>query len=70
MVSTVLRVDSRASWSLPISVLLGTPIAIFGAMAGLWITGLFLPGYQNNVFAQIGLVMLIGLASKNAILIK
>jgi len=57
------------SWSLPVGVLLGTPIAIFGAMLGLWITGLFLPGYQNNVFAQIGLVMLIGMAAKNAILI-
>jgi len=57
------------SWSLPLGVLLGTPIAIFGAMLGLWVTGLFLPGYQNNVFAQIGLVMLIGMAAKNAILI-
>jgi hydrophobe/amphiphile efflux-1 (HAE1) family protein len=57
------------SWSLPAGVLLGTPIAIFGAMAGLWLSGLFLPGYQNNVFAQIGLVMLIGMAAKNAILI-
>ena len=57
------------SWSLPLSVLMGTPIAVFGAMAGLWLTGLFLPGYENNVFAQIGLVMLIGLAAKNAILI-
>jgi HAE1 family hydrophobic/amphiphilic exporter-1 len=57
------------SWSLPVGVLLGTPIAIFGAVAGLWISGLFLPGYQNNVFAQIGLVMLIGMAAKNAILI-
>ena len=57
------------SWSLPLSVLLGTPIAVFGAMLGLWLTGLFLPGYENNVFAQIGLVMLIGLAAKNAILI-
>jgi hydrophobe/amphiphile efflux-1 (HAE1) family protein len=57
------------SWSLPVGVLLGTPIAIFGAMAGLWLAGLFLPGYQNNVFAQIGLVMLIGMAAKNAILI-
>jgi HAE1 family hydrophobic/amphiphilic exporter-1 len=57
------------SWSLPVSVLLGTPIAIFGAIAGLWLSGLFLPGYQNNVFAQIGLVMLIGMAAKNAILI-
>ncbi|MFW2403949.1 MAG: efflux RND transporter permease subunit [Gammaproteobacteria bacterium] len=57
------------SWSLPLSVMLGTPIAVFGAMLGLWISGLFLPGYQNNVFAQIGLVMLIGMAAKNAILI-
>jgi HAE1 family hydrophobic/amphiphilic exporter-1 len=57
------------SWSLPLSVLLGTPIAIFGAMLGLWLSGLFLPGYQNNVFAQIGLVMLIGMSAKNAILI-
>ena len=57
------------SWSLPLSVLLGTPIAVFGAMLGLWLTGVFLPGYENNVFAQIGLVMLIGLAAKNAILI-
>jgi HAE1 family hydrophobic/amphiphilic exporter-1 len=57
------------SWSLPLGVLLGTPIAVFGAMLGLWLSGLFLPGYQNNVFAQIGLVMLIGMAAKNAILI-
>jgi HAE1 family hydrophobic/amphiphilic exporter-1 len=57
------------SWSLPFSVLLGTPIAVFGAMAGLFVSGLFLAGYENNVFAQIGLVMLIGLAAKNAILI-
>lgn len=57
------------SWSLPFSVLLGTPFAVFGAFFGLWITGFFLIGYENNVFAQIGLVMLIGLAAKNAILI-
>ena len=57
------------SWSLPMGVMLGTPIAIFGAMLGLWFSGLFLPGYQNNVFAQIGLVMLIGMSAKNAILI-
>ena len=57
------------SWSLPMGVLFGTPIAIFGAMLGLWLSGLFLPGYQNNVFAQIGLVMLIGMSAKNAILI-
>lgn len=57
------------SWSLPLGVLMGTPIAIFGAMAGLWLAGLLLGGYVNNVFAQIGLVMLIGMAAKNAILI-
>ncbi|HAB16995.1 MAG TPA: hydrophobe/amphiphile efflux-1 family RND transporter, partial [Verrucomicrobiales bacterium] len=52
------------SWSLPFSVLLGTPIAVCGAFAGLMIGR-----YENNVYAQIGLVMLIGLAAKNAILI-
>ncbi len=57
------------SWSLPLSVLLGTPIAVFGAMAGLWVAGIFSESYVNNVFAQIGLVMLIGMAAKNAILI-
>ena len=57
------------SWSLPLSVMLGTPIAVFGAMGGLWIARLFSESYVNNVFAQIGLVMLIGMTAKNAILI-
>jgi len=57
------------SWTLPLSVMLGTPIAVFGAMAGLFIARLFSESYVNNVFAQIGLVMLIGMAAKNAILI-
>ena len=52
------------SWSLPFSVLLSVPIAVLGANAGL-----LLRKFDNNVFAQIGLVMLIGLTAKNAILI-
>src|SRR5205085_5888960 len=45
------------SWSLPFSVLLGTPVAVFGAFLTLWLRGI-----ENNIYAQIGLVMLIGLA--------
>jgi HAE1 family hydrophobic/amphiphilic exporter-1 len=57
------------SWKLPFSVLLGTPFSVFGAFLGLFLARLSDTGYLNNVFAQIGLVLLIGLVAKNAILI-
>lgn len=52
------------SWTVPISILLSVPISILGAYLGIWITGL-----ENNIYFQIGMVMLMGLVAKNAILI-
>ena len=52
------------SWRLPWAVLLGSPLVALGAFFGVW-----LAGYDNNVYVQIGNIMLIGLAAKNAILI-
>jgi len=58
------------SWAPPFSVLLGTPFAVFGAFGGLWLSRVSLgESYLNNIFAQIGLLTLVGLAAKNAILI-
>lgn len=52
------------SWSVPVAVILSLPVAGLGAYLGIWLCGL-----ENNVFFQIGLVMLVGLVAKNAILI-
>ena len=52
------------SWALPMSVVVSVPLVLLSAIAGLWLTG-----RDNNIFTQIGLVVLVGLAAKNAILI-
>ena len=57
-------VGQYESWNIPLSIIFSIPVASLGALAGLWIAGL-----SFSIYAQIGLVMLVGLAAKNAILI-
>ncbi|MBA7641074.1 Efflux pump membrane transporter BepG [subsurface metagenome] len=62
--SYLFLVGQYESWNIPISIIISIPVAVLGALTGLWIVGLNL-----SIYAQIGLVLLVGLASKNAILI-
>lgn len=57
------------SWKLPIAILLSVPLAILGALCAIWVVHLFNAEAVNNIYMQISMVMLIGLAAKNAILV-
>lgn len=57
------------SWTLPFSILLGVPFALFGAMSFMFLAHLLDPVYVDNIFLQVSMIMLIGLSAKNAILI-
>jgi hydrophobe/amphiphile efflux-1 (HAE1) family protein len=57
-------VGQYESWSIPLPVMISVSVAVLGALGGLWLSGL-----ENSIYAQIGLILLVGLASKNAILI-
>jgi HAE1 family hydrophobic/amphiphilic exporter-1 len=57
------------SWKLPVAILLAVPLAILGALAAMSVTHLFNPEAVNDIYMQISMVMLIGLAAKNAILV-
>lgn len=57
-------VGQYESWNIPLSIIISVPVATLGALIGLWVTG-----FSLSIYAQIGLVLLVGLASKNAILI-